>query len=376
MIQPREFYDSLKRRGVGLFAGVPDSLLAPLCATITASATREGEHIIAANEGNAIGIAAGYHLSSGKLGVVYMQNSGLGNCVNPLASLTDPEVYRIPMLLIVGWRGEPGVKDEPQHVKQGKITEGQLELLGIPFWRLNAKSNPEEILDKAFDALREKSAPVAILVQKGTFVEPKGSGESTRSNLSPMTRESAINAICASVGASDLLVSTTGKTSRELFEVRKARGESQRDFLTVGSMGHTLSIALGVALGNTKKRVVCLDGDGSLLMHMGALPVTAAVHPKNLTHILLNNGAHESVGGQPTIADRVDFQKLATACGYTRYFRADSLETLDHVLSEARKADGPLLVEVRVALGSRADLGRPTSTPEQNKMSFIEAARG
>jgi len=274
MISPETIYRLLKRNDVGLFAGVPDSLLKSLCAYLDDHCEAH-EHIITANEGNAVALATGFHLATGKIGAVYMQNSGLGNCVNPLTSLTDPEVYAVPMLLIVGWRGEPGLKDEPQHVKQGRITPGQLELLEIPYRILDSDSNLDALLSDLFSTMREKSCPVALLVRKKTL-SPYDQNK-TSTYLSNMTREEGLAGIFELADPTDVIVSTTGKTSRELFELRASRGESQRDFLTVGSMGHTSSIALGVALGCPNSRVLCLDGDGSLIMHMGAMPIIGSV---------------------------------------------------------------------------------------------------
>jgi phosphonopyruvate decarboxylase len=330
------------------------------------------EYIITANEGNAVALATGYHLSSGKIGAVYMQNSGLGNCVNPLTSLTDPEVYRIPMLLIIGWRGEPGVKDEPQHVKQGRITRGQLDLLEIPHWVLQADSDFDDILNKAFSAIKENNSPAALLVRKGTF---SACGKKCDCDQTVrFLREQALDAILDLVGHDDLIISTTGKTSRELFELRSMRNETQHDFLTVGSMGHTSSIALGVALGNPGRRVLCLDGDGSAIMHMGALPIIGSLKPDNLIHVILNNCAHESVGGQPTVAGEMDFSAISRACGYQGYYLASNAETLQEAWQTIAQANGPQMVEIRISRGSREDLGRPSNTPEENKKAFMEAA--
>lgn len=370
MINPEIFYKSLQSRGVGIFAGVPDSLLKNLCAFVDNHCCA-GEHIITANEGNAIALAAGYHLATGKTGAVYMQNSGLGNCVNPLTSLADPEVYSIPMLLIIGWRGAPGVKDEPQHVKQGRITPGQLELLEIPYQILEADTDLDKVLDKTFADLAEKNAPVALLIRKGTFASCKKNAKSNQT--STFKREQALEEILRLAGSEDLFISTTGKTSRELFELREKRGESQRDFLTVGSMGHTSSIALGVALGNPDKRVVCLDGDGSFIMHMGAMPIIGSLKPENLVHVLLNNGAHESVGGQETVAGHIDIAAIAKASGYNAYHQAHDPDSLKSAWQAIDNAKGPQILELKLCTGSREDLGRPTSTPVQNKQAFMEA---
>ncbi len=372
MVDPALFYRALKDRGVGLFAGVPDSLLKSFCAYVDDNAAA-GEHIIAANEGNALAIAAGHHLATGSVAAVYMQNSGLGNAVNPLASLADGEVYRIPALLIVGWRGEPGVHDEPQHVKQGKVTLGQLDLLGIPYRILEAGSDYVKIFAELFDHFARYGTPAAIVVRKVAFAEY--AGEKKRPALGEMKREEALELILAGIGPEALVVSTTGKTSREVFELRAKRGEAQRDFLTVGSMGHTSSIALGVALGRPERKVVCLDGDGSALMHLGALPIVGSLKPANLVHVLLNNGAHESVGGQATVAGSVDFRALSAACGYRSYLKATNAAELSEAVKSIARLQGPVLLEVYLKQGSRKDLGRPTSTPEANKAAFMAAAK-
>jgi phosphonopyruvate decarboxylase len=370
MVDPARFYRALKARGVGLFAGVPDSLLKSFCAFVDDNAAA-GEHIIAANEGNALAIAAGHHLATGNVAAVYMQNSGLGNAVNPIASLADGEVYRIPVLLIVGWRGEPGVHDEPQHVKQGKVTLGQLDLLGIPYRILDAGSDYEKIIAELFDHFARNGTPAAIVVRKDAFAEYDS--EKKRPALGEMKREEALELILAGIGPEALVVSTTGKTSREVFELRAKRGEAQRDFLTVGSMGHTSSIALGVALGRPERKVVCLDGDGSALMHLGALPIVGSLKPANLVHVLLNNGAHESVGGQATVAGSVDFRALSAACGYRSYLKATSAAELSEAVKSIAGLQGPVLLEVYLKQGSRKELGRPTSTPEANKAAFMAA---
>jgi phosphonopyruvate decarboxylase len=373
MIDPRALFESLRRRDVGLFTGVPDSLLASFCAYVDDHALAT-EHVIAANEGNAVALAAGYHLSSGRLGAVYLQNSGLGNTINPLTSLVDPEVYRVPLLLIIGWRGEPGVKDEPQHVKQGRITPGQLDLLEIPYWILEASSDLEGVVAEAFAGLAARNAPVALLVRKDAFSSYKS--KRPRRYDWQLRREDALRTLLELASSRDLVVSTTGKTSREVYELRAQAGQPQRDFLTVGGMGHTASIALGVALGNTDKRVICLDGDGSVLMHLGALPIIGDLAPRNLLHVVLNNSAHESVGGQPTVAGAVDLAALARACGYRAYRLASDDAGIRSAWQELSAEAGPVLLEVRIGLGSRDDLGRPKSSPEENKHAFIEAARG
>ena len=372
MIEAAHLVQTLKDQGISFFAGVPDSLLKSLCAYLDDHAG-PGEHVITANEGNAVALAAGYHLATASMGAVYMQNSGLGNCVNPLTSLADPQVYSIPMLLIIGWRGEPGVKDEPQHVKQGRITPGQLELMEIPYRIMDDKSDPEALLYELVRTARDESRPVALVVRKKTLADYRRS--TTCPSLSSMGREEALSHILELAHPRDIIVSTTGKTSRELCELRATRSEPQRDFLTVGSMGHTLSIALGVALGRPDRRVICLDGDGSLLMHMGSMPVAAQLGPANLVHVVLNNGAHESVGGQATVCGGIDLQAVAGACGYRTCYRAENVVQLSSCWEQINEQKGPSLLELRICTGSRPDLGRPASTPVQNKKSFMDFCR-
>ncbi len=373
MISPEFFLDSLKQNGIDFFCGVPDSLLKNFCACIDDNVDKNS-HIITANEGNAIALAAGYHLATGNIGLVYMQNSGIGNSINPLTSLTDPEVYNIPLLLVIGWRGEPGVKDEPQHVKQGRISAKQLEILEIPYVILEAKSDVGEVLSTVFSELNNKKSPVAILVKAETFSGYKSS--KTNCFDYPLSREEALRTILKLSKSRDLFVSTTGKTSRELYELRIERNEVQKDFLTVGAMGHTSSIALGVALGRPDKRVICIDGDGSMLMHMGALPVIGDLKPPNFVHIIINNASHESVGGQPTVAGNVDFKQLALACGYKSCFSANDADTLNNAWSEIEKISGPVMLEVRVKQGSRDNLSRPSGTPVENKKNFMDQING
>lgn len=370
MIEPDVFFSALSSRGIDFYTGVPDSLLASFCAYVDDHGSKS-KHLITANEGNAIALGMGFHMATGKYAAVYMQNSGLGNAVNPLTSLTDSEVYRVPMLLIIGWRGEPCIKDEPQHFKQGRITLEQLKLLDIPYYIIDSDSCVEDVLDNAFNKLKELNAPVALVVRRNSFANYQPTNKAF--DMSELSREDALNHILGLCEIDDLVVSTTGKTSREVFEIRVKNSDPQKDFLTVGGMGHTSSIALGVAIGQPKRRVVCIDGDGSLLMHLGALPVISSYKPENLTHILLNNGSHESVGGQVTSARLVNFEQLANAIGYQKYAHADNLLGIQVAWKEISQVAGPVLLEIKIRNGSRDDLGRPTSTPEQNKHAFMKA---
>ncbi|MBO4666225.1 MAG: phosphonopyruvate decarboxylase [Paludibacteraceae bacterium] len=370
MIQPKAFIDALAQGGVDFFAGVPDSLLKNLCAYITDNVSRE-KNIIAANEGNAVGLAAGYHLATGKVGCVYMQNSGEGNIVNPLLSLVDEDVYHIPMLLVIGWRGEPDVHDEPQHKKQGKVTLSLLETMGVPYAVLD--ENWEQQVQQALTQIRETNGVYALIVRKGTF-EDYVLQNQTISSL-PLSREEAIKIVVDKLREDDIVFSTTGMISRELFEYREALGQGHgADFLTVGSMGHASQIALGIALQKPERRVFVFDGDGALLMHMGGMAIIGDYCPKNLVHIVFNNGAHDSVGGQPTVGQKIDIEAIAKAVGYTDVVSVDNQSALMCAMNHVNCAviEGTSLINVNVRKGNRKDLGRPTTTPIQNKEAFMQ----
>lgn len=371
MIRPEHFYNTLKRLGIDFYTGVPDSLLKDICAYITDNADRRN-NIIAANEGGAVGLAAGYHIATGKIPVVYMQNSGLGNTVNPLMSLTDSDVYRIPVLLVIGWRGEPGVHDEPQHVKQGKTTLPLLDAMGIKHVIMSGdETELERQLDAAVEYMNTTGEAFALVVRKGTFGKHKL--QASARNPYTMEREEAIKAVAGSMGADDIVVSTTGKISRELFEHRTATGEGHgRDFLTVGSMGHASQIALGIALSHSGRNVYCFDGDGATIMHMGSMGIVADMQPGNYYHIVFNNGAHDSVGGQPTIGFGIDIPAIAAGCGYKTVMSVSTREELDSILPTLTDREAPLLLEIKVKKGSRDDLGRPTTTPVENKEALME----
>ena len=371
MINCKNFYEELKNNNIFFFSGVPDSLLKNFCAYITDN-VKDKNHVIAANEGGAIALAAGHYLASGNPGLIYMQNSGQGNAINPLASLADPDVYQIPMLLIIGWRGEPGKKDEPQHVKQGKITLDLLNTLNIPY-EILPKSNKDMkmSLKKAFDYMNKNNAPYAIVIKKGTF-EDYSLQNKIETNFS-LRREDAVKLVVDNLDENTIVVSTTGKTSRELFEYRQELSQGhEKDFLTVGSMGQSSQIALGIALEKPNKKVYCLDGDGSIIMHAGSLAIIGQKAPENYKHILFNNGAHDSVGGQPTAGFEINFPELAIASGYKKAFSAEETEDIKTKLNLLKQCKGPALLEIKVNKGARKDLGRPTTTPIQNKNAFMD----
>lgn len=371
MIPCNAFYNYLKENCIDFFTGVPDSLLKDFCAYVTDN-TDENNHIIAANEGNAIALAAGHYLATGKFGLVYMQNSGLGNTVNPLTSLADQDVYSIPMLLIIGWRGEPGKKDEPQHIKMGKVTLNILDALKIPYKLLD--DNFESTINEAIEYMKNNKAPYAIVVKKGIFEEYKLQNQ--KQTNYEFNREDAVKTIVSLLDEDDIVVSTTGKTSRELFEFREELKQGhEKDFLTVGSMGHSSSIALGIALEKPNRNVYCFDGDGALIMHMGALSTIASLKPKNFKHILFNNFAHDSVGGQPTAAFNIKIPEIAKANGYVDAFSAETKDQIVEHIKKIKEMDGPVLLEVKVNKGARKDLGRPTTTPIENKEAFMKFLR-
>ena len=358
--------------GSDFYTGVPDSQLKALCNYLMAVYGIDPEHhVIAANEGNCTALAAGYHLATGKVPVVYMQNSGEGNVINPVASLLNDKVYAIPVVFIVGWRGEPGIHDEPQHIYQGEVTVKLLEDMGIAAFVIGKETTDEEV-EKAmenFRALLAAGKDVAFVIRKGALTDaPKVEYR----NENTMVREEIIRHIVQASGE-DPVVSTTGKASRELFEIRAANGQSHKyDFLTVGSMGHSSSIALGVAVNRPEQRIWCIDGDGAVLMHMGAMAVVGANRPKNLIHIVINNAAHETVGGMPTVAGQIDLTAVAKACGYPNAVCVDSFEELDRELEAAKGRKDLSLIEVKCSIGAREDLGRPTTTALENKQNFME----
>ena len=373
MIRPEFFIEALREKGIDCFAGVPDSLLKNICAYIT-DHFDAAHNIIAANEGAAVGLAAGHYLATGQPACVYMQNSGEGNIINPLASLTDQEVYNIPVLLLIGWRGRPGVHDEPQHVKQGKVTTGLLNVMGVNYEVLSKEEDKAaKQIEKAAKALANKEV-FALVIEKDTFEDYKL--QNVEVNDLTMSREEAIQTVAAALGEKDCIVSTTGMISRELFEYRAAMNQGhERDFLTVGSMGHASQIALGIALAQPDRRVWCFDGDGAAIMHMGSMAIVANKAPKYYVHVVFNNGAHDSVGGQPTVGLKIDLPAVAKAVGYKATFSVDSKAELESVLAKVNSFESPTLLEIKVKKGNRKDLGRPTTTPIQNKealMTFLK----
>ena len=368
------FLETCRKYGIDFYTGVPDSYLNSLCGELSYLYGQDSSsHIIAHNEGGAIGLCAGHFLSTGKPALCYMQNSGLGNAINPLTSLTDFHVYSIPCLLVIGWRGEPGIKDEPQHIKQGAVTLSQLELLGIPYRILSPDTTDDCFLDNFHDLSEsmQEGKTAAFVIRKGTFLSDH---PYFCQSLYGLSREKAAELILASSQPTDIFVSTTGKLSREIFEIRERRKEKhEKDFLTVGSMGHASMIALRISMEHPDRLVYCLDGDGAAMMHLGAFPLIGTICPRHFIHVVINNGAHESVGGLPVCCGSMNIQALASAAGYQTVCSAATEEELSAKLNFARSASvsGPVLLEIKCSCKSRSDLGRPTVTPVQNRDSFM-----
>ncbi len=364
-----DFVDAL---GCDFYTGVPDSQLKALCNYLMNTyGIDEKHHIIAANEGNCTALAAGYHLATSKVPVVYMQNSGEGNIINPVASLLNDKVYAIPCIFVIGWRGQPGIHDEPQHIYQGQITCDLLDLMDIKNFVIGEDTTVDElkaIMDE-YKGILDSGKCVAFVVRKNALTY----GEKVvYENDNQMVREEIIEHI-VDVTGEDPIVSTTGKASRELFEIRESRNQSHKyDFLTVGSMGHTSSIALGVAINKPNEKIWCIDGDGSALMHMGAMAVVGNVKPNNLVHIVINNSAHETVGGMPTVASTMNLVDIAKSCGYSYAVSVDNFDDLDKELKLAKSHDELCFIEIFCSIGARDDLGRPTTTALENKENFME----
>lgn len=367
-----KFIEATNELNIDFFTGVPDSQLKALCDYLMAEYGVCDKHIVAANEGAAVGLAAGHYLATGKPALVYMQNSGIGNAVNPICSLLNDKVYAIPALFVIGWRGEPGVHDEPQHVFQGEITLKLLECLDIKYCVLTADTT-EDNLKAAISTAKEefsKGKCFAFVVKKGAL---KNDRKVDYSNNCTMSREQVVNDIIENTDDRDIFVSTTGKLSRELFEGRERLSQGhKRDFLTVGSMGHSSMIALAIAKEKPDRTVFCLDGDGAVIMHMGSAAVLGANAPKNLIHVLINNGAHETVGGVPTVSAKLNYSGIATACGYKKTYLATTREEVLSAIKDAKAQEGPVFIEIKTSVSSRADLGRPTTTPIENRDAFME----
>jgi len=374
VISPKDFVEHLGELGVSMFVGVPDSLLKPLGQYVMEALPRK-QHIITADEGAAVGVALGHYLRTTTPALVYLQNSGFGNTVNPLLSLADPDVYGTPMVLVVGWRGQPGVKDEPQHVKQGGVMTQMIDAMELPYAVLpNDPDGARACVAEAVSTAVSTSGPYIVLVEKGTFESISADAPLTPEVAARPSREAALDALLQQVSDDAIIIATTGMLSRELFELREQNGsDSSRDFLTVGGMGHASAIALGVAQSEHQREVWCFDGDGAALMHLGTMANIADHARSNFFHAVFNNGVHDSVGGQPTSISVVDLPAAARSLGYRSASSTGELSQLAGLVAEMRDQDGPSLVELSIKPGARADLGRPTRTPAESRQRFVDA---
>ena len=374
MLIPEDFLNSLIKSGYVQFYGVPDSLLKSFCECLDENDNVDNH--IAVNEGGALASAVGYNLATEKAAVVYLQNSGLGNLINPYLSIVHQSVYAIPVLMIIGWRGEPSKSDEPQHLTQGEITEKQLQLLNIPYEILSSDSGRAKEQVVRVKRMTDNGQAAALLVPKSTFDSDKKSPEILLC-VNSFKRIDLLNSIVETIDEDTVIFSTTGKTSRELYEIRESLGMGHaNDFLNVGGMGHTSQMALAYAQNNPAKKVLCLDGDGAALMHLGAMAINGTSQRKNFYHILINNGAHESVGGQKTVGFEIDFTRVAEACQYSFLSCVDNFENLPSSLNRFFETKGPSFLEVQVALGSREGLSRPKEKPIERKTTFINGNKG
>jgi phosphonopyruvate decarboxylase len=359
------FVETLLDEDISFATGVPDSLLAPVSAILESE--KKISHISAVNEGSAISIAMGHFLGTGKIPLVYLQNSGLGNIVNPYTSLLHPDVYCIPVLLLIGWRGLNPDQDEPQHRFQGSITKEMLSLLEIPFFEIENESQIAELTSLAIKSIKNEKKSAAILVHPNIFSESK-----IKSSLVPIeSRYIYIEKIYDILPKGSNMISTTGKTSRELNEIHGIKS-LHNIFLTVGGMGHCSSIALGLNLSHPDQMIYCLDGDGAMQMHLGVLGTIGNLDMSNFVHFLFNNGVHESVGGQTVSNSKLDYAKIALSCGYKDVKEVNNLIDLEIMLGDLKKDKGPTLIIINLIPGSSEKLGRPDGKPVEWKKLFME----
>ena len=354
MVNQEQLFKSLEEHGIDFFTGVPDSLLNDFCLYLCHHYNND-RHVMAANEGNAIAIAAGHYLATGKISVIYMQNSGIGNATNPLLSLAHETVYGIPMILVIGWRGDPTIKDHAQHKKQGELTPVLMKDMDIPYEILDDDETVIEKFKWAALKAKEISSPVALIAKKGILTQKEKHQEYPDSTL--MNREKAISAVIDIFGSNAIYLATTGRATRELHEQLKLHGIAQgHEFLNVGSMGHVSSVALGMAIAQPDKKIVVFDGDAAAVMHMGSLATIGRYQPKNLIHIVLNNGVNESVGGQPSAGQVINLTSIAKACGYATSIYVEKSKDLKTVIDMLSESGMPVFIDIHVRQGIRQDM--------------------
>lgn len=365
------FFNSIQNIGIHFFTGVPDSLLNDFCLYLTQHIP-DTQHVMAANEGNAIAIAAGNYMATGNIPLVYMQNSGIGNATNPLLSLTHPCVYSIPMVLVIGWRGDPAVKDHAQHKKQGELTPVLMKDMDIPYEILEDEDKVISQFEWAVEKAKEISSPVALIVKKGILAQKEKHQEYPESHL--MSREEAISAVIDVMGKEAIYLATTGRATRELHEQLTLHGIAHDiEFLNVGAMGHLSSIGLGLALGAPQKKIIVFDGDAAAVMHMGSLATNGRYHPHNLLHIVLNNGVNESVGGQKSAGQIIDLTSIAKACGYVTYPHfINNSDDLRKFVQQFSEKGGLAFADMHVRQGIRKDMPKLQIDHQAQKNNLIK----
>ena len=352
MIKTEEFISFLTKKKINFFCGVPDSTLNSF---LNALSIKKKKNVIAPNEGGAVALAMGYYLKTKKIPLVYMQNLGLGNATDPLTSLCAPEVYSIPMVLLIGWRGNPHMKDEPQHLVTGKNTLNILKLFKIKTVIIRSNKSFKSI-GKIINHSQKFKKIVAIVVPPGIF--SKLSVKVKKSNL-PI-RSNVIEKILRSVKKNTRIISTIGFSSREFFQVKKEKKiKNGKLFLMVGGMGHASATSLGVHLNSGKNEVICVDGDGAFLMHMGNVATAGVYAKKNFKYILFDNNAHESTGVQPTISNKINFKKIASGFGFKKVYELKTKKDVENKLSKIMKLTQPTFIRIVVATGTFKKLERP-----------------
>lgn len=371
MVNQEQLFKALEGMGVNFFTGVPDSLLNDFCLYLVKNIP-DGQHVMAANEGNAVAIAAGHYMATGDIPVVYMQNSGIGNATNPLLSLTHDCVYGIPMILVIGWRGDPAINDHAQHKKQGELTPVLMDDMDIPYEILDDENTVIQKFEWAVGKAKEISAPVALIAKKAILTEKVKKQEYAESPL--MNREEAVSAVVDILGKDVIYLGTTGRATREVHEQLKAHGIGDgHEFQNVGSMGHVSSVGLGIALAKPKQKVVVFDGDAAAVMHLGALATNCRYKAGNMIHIVLNNGVNESVGGQPSAGYVVNLTDIAAACGYrTPGHAIETKEELQQIVREQKDGDMPLFIDVHVRQGIRKDMPKLNIDHKAQKTALME----
>ena len=363
MIEVKSLINLLKKNNSNFYTGVPDSVLKELSFALRNKGTKN--HIIATNEGSAVSLGIGNYLSTKKVPCIYMQNSGLSNALNPLISIAHEKVYSIPLILIIGWRGSPKIKDEPQHNVKGQITESLLKLLNINYTIIRTIADLKKF-DKQIKSAKKKNSIVACLIEQGTLEKTKQINK--KKDFYKLDKELFLKTLLESLEKNTKIISSTGYNSRELMFLRnKYKIQNSRDFYMVGGMGHSSSVALGYSL-STKKKTICVDGDGSLLMHLGSIKTVGTFAKNNFKYILLNNNSHDSVGGQNTYADDINFKNLSKSLGFKKFYLIKNDRNLKKNIQKFLKDKNLCFLEVKVSNSKIKNLPRPTNLIKIKKL--------